>query len=102
MEVFWAKVREYISNYGEDVSNLAIGYAIEAFKDIRHYPRSYSEDMIVADLNDNIGKVAMAAIEIESKNGVEGQISQTENGMSRSYTENILAYRDVVGFAHTL
>lgn len=102
MEVFLAKVREYISDYGEDVSNLAIGYAVESFKGIRNYPDSFSEDAIVADLFENIGKIAMAAIEIESKNGLEGQISHTENGITRGYTENILAFRDVVGYALVL
>ena len=47
-------------------------------------------------------KDLMAAIEIDSKNGAENQLSHGENGISRSYFEGILAYKDVIGFANVL
>ena len=102
MDVLLEKIKQIITEYGAEVSNLSIGTAIELFKDIRHYPSSYDDDGIISDLTDNVNKIAMAAIEIEAKNGMEGQISQTENGMTRGYTENILAYRGVVGFAFVI
>ena len=50
----------------------------------------------------NKAKIAMAAIEIDSKDGAENQLSHSESGISRSYYEGIMAYKDVIGFANVL
>ena len=92
-------VKETTTKYGE-VSDLAIGLSLEMFKDIRRYPADYDSDRIEEDMKKNVNKIAMAAVEIESKNGVENQIGHNENGTSRTYYEGILAFKDVLALAH--
>ena len=42
----------------------------------------------------------MAAIEIDSKSGAENQLSHSENGISRTFSDCLMAYKGVVGFAN--
>lgn len=91
---------EYDSSY--TVSDLCIGLAIEKFKDIRNYPKSYTSEKIEEDLQANINKLAMGAIELDAKAGVENQTSHSSNGDSRVYSDHIMAYDGVVGFATTM
>lgn len=56
----------------------------------------------LADLEKNKAKIAMAAIEIDSKNGAENQLSHSENGISRTFSEYLMAYKGVVGFANCI
>ena len=70
--------------------------------DLRNYPSSYTDEMKLSDMRTNIAKIAMAAIEIDSKDGAENQLSHSENGTSRSYYDGIMAYKDVIGFANVL
>lgn len=93
-------VKDATTKYGDMASDLAIGLSIEMFKDIRHYPSDFDSDRIDEDMRKNLNKIAMAAVEIESKNGVENQIGHSENGMNRSYYQGILAYKDVLAIAH--
>ena len=85
MEEFEKKIKDMTTEYGADVSNLSVNLAIEAFMDLRNYPASWTEEKILADTEKNKAKIAMAAIEIDSKDGVENQISHSENGISRGY-----------------
>lgn len=102
MADFVEEIRNMITEYDEDitVSDLVINLAIEAFKELRNYPGSWDEDRILADMVKNKAKIAMAAIEIDSKNGAENQLSHSENGTSRTYSEYLMAYKGVVGFAN--
>lgn len=103
MNEFIVEIQGLISEYGyADVSNLCVTLAIEKFQDIRNYPSSYDEDRTLADLEKNKSKIAMAAIEIDSKVGAENQLSMSENGISRSYSESIMAYKGVIGYAKVL
>ena len=97
-----ARVKELATEYGAEVSTLAANLAIEAFKDIRHYPIGMTDEQIDKDLDDNENKIAMAAVEIDSKVGIEGQVAHSENGMVRTYTDGLLAYRGVTGYAHII
>ena len=97
-----ASVKDLAKEYGAEVSDLAANLAIEAFKDIRHYPNGTSTEDIEKDLDANINKIAMAAVEIDSKVGLEGQVAHSENGMVRTYTEGILSYKGVIGYAHII
>ena len=102
MEEFEKKIKDMTTEYGADVSNLSVNLAIEAFMDLRNYPASWTEEKILADTEKNKAKIAMAAIEIESKDGVENQISHSENGISRGYYSGIMAFKDVIGFANCI
>lgn len=93
-------VKEIATKYGDEPSDLAIGLSIEMFKDIRHYPSDTTEDKIEEDMEAHINKIAMAAVEIESKNGVENQTAHNENGVNRTYHNGILAYKGLIAIAH--
>lgn len=99
MSAFADSVKDIATEYGADVSALSVGLAIEAFKSARNYPSSCDDGSILLDMTANINKIAMAAVEIESKDGLENQVSHSENGVSRAYHAGIMAYRDIVGFA---
>lgn len=100
---FIVEVQALIIEYGyDDVSNLCITLAIEKFRDIRNYPDSYSDKQMIADMAKNKSKIAMAAIEIDSKVGAENQLSHSENGISRSFKDGIMAYEGVIGYAKVL
>lgn len=100
MEQFKKDIKLMITEYGAEisVSGLTISLAIEIFEELRNYPGSWDKDKILADLEKNKAKIAMAAIEIDSKNGAENQLSHSENGTSRTYSEYLMAYKGVVGF----
>ncbi len=102
MDDFIAKIKAAITEYDSEikVSDLTVNLAIEAFETLRNYPSSWDEDKILADLERNKAKIAMAAIEIDSKNGAENQLSHSENGISRTFSEYLMAYKGVVGFAN--
>lgn len=99
MDEFTDSIKSMATKYGADVSALSVGLAIEAFRDVRNYPASYDEEAVLSDMNANINKIAMAAVEIDSKDGQENQVSHSEYGITRTYSAGIMAYRDVVGFA---
>lgn len=102
MDGFIEEIKKMITEYDEQitVSDLVINLAIEAFKELRNYPGAWDEDKILTDLEKNKAKIAMAAIEIDSKNGAENQLSHSENGISRTFSKYLMAYNGVVGFAN--
>ena len=102
MDDFILRIRSKITEYGASTSDLVIDLAIEAFVDIRNYPASWTEERKLSDMERNISKIAMAAIEIDSKDGAENQLSHSENGISRAYAENLLAYRNIIGYVGVL
>lgn len=102
MEEFIEKIKSMATEYGVNTSDLVVALAIEQFEIIRNYPSSWDEDKKIVDMEKNKAKIAMAAIEIDSKDGAENQLSHSENGVSRSYSEYIMAYKDVIGFANVL
>ena len=64
---------------------LAVDLALEIFYDLRSYPTTYTSTMIDTDVLKHKTKVAMAIVEIDSKEGIESQISHSDNGTNRSY-----------------
>lgn len=101
-ESFIAKIKSMTTEYGVETSDLVVTLAIEQFETIRNYPASWDESKKLEDMEKNKAKIAMAAIEIDSKVGAENQLSHSENGITRSFYEGIMAYKDVVGFANVL
>ena len=102
MEDFIEKIKSMTTEYGVETSDLVITLAIEQFETIRNSPVSWDETKKLADMKKNKAKIAMAAIEIDSKDGAENQLSHSENGTSRSYYDGIMAYKDVIGFANVV
>lgn len=103
MEEFIAKIKSMTAEYlGYEPNTLVINLAIEQFEAIRNYPKSYTDDMKLEDMKKHIAKISMAVIEIDSKDGAEGQTGMSENGISRKWTDSIMAYKNVVGFANVI
>ena len=103
MDEFIADVKSMTTEYlGYEANALVIQLAIEQFETIRNYPASWDETKKLADMEKHKAKIAMAAIEIDAKDGAENQLSHSENGTSRSYYDGIMAYKDVIGFANVL
>lgn len=102
MEEFISKIKSMTTEYGVETSDLVVTLAIEQFETLRNYPASWDEAKKLADMEKNKAKIAMAAIEIDSKDGAENQLSHSENGISRIYYDGIMAYKDVIGFANVL
>lgn len=103
MEKFKEEIKKLTTEYlGYEANALVIHLAIEQFAAIRNYPASYTDEMKLADMEKNIAKIAMAVIEIDAKDGVEGQTAHGESGYSRTYSKYIMAYSDIVGFANVL
>lgn len=86
---FASQVMTSATSYlGYAPKQLSVDLAIEIYSDIRKYPSDYTSDMILADQTSNLAKITMAVAEIDAKEGIEGQISHAENGMTRSYGDN--------------
>lgn len=103
MDEFIADVKSMTTEYlGYEANALVIQLAIEQFETIRNYPSSFDETKKLDDMEKHKAKIAMAAIEIDSKDGAENQLSHNENGTSRSYYDGIMAYKDVIGFANVV
>ena len=103
MDEFIADVKSMTTEYlGYEANVLVIQLAIEQFVSLRNYPASFDEAKKLADMEKHKAKIAMAAIEIDSKDGAENQLSHSENGTSRSYYDGIMAYKDVIGFANVV
>ena len=103
MDEFIADVKSMTTEYlGYEANALVIQLAIERFVSLRNYPSSYTDEMKLDDMRNNIAKIAMAVVEIDAKDGAEGQLSHGESGISRTYYNGIMAYKDVIGFANVL
>lgn len=104
MDDFITEIKEMITEYDAEinVSGLTVSLAIESFETLRNYPSSWGEAKILADLEKNKAKIAMAAIEIDSKGGAENQLSHSENGISRTFSDCLMAYKGVIGFANCI
>ena len=102
MDEFIADVKSMTTEYGVETSDLVVSLAIEQFETIRNYPASWDETKKLADMEKNKAKIAMAVVEIDAKDGVEGQTAHSESGYNRTYSDGIMAYKDVIGFANVL
>lgn len=104
MDDFIAQIEMMVKDYAPDItiSSMVVSLAIESFETLRNYPSSWGKDKILEDLDKNKAKIAMAAIEIESKNGAENQLSHSENGISRTFSDCLMAYKGVIGFANCI
>lgn len=102
MKEFVEKIKAMTVEYGVQTSDLVVSLAIESFSDLRNYPSSWTDEKKLADMEKNKAKIAMAAIEIDSKDGAENQLSHSENGISRTWTDHIMAYRDIIGFTNCI
>ena len=102
MDEFIAKIKSMTTEYGAETSDLVVTLAIEQFETIRNYPPSWDETKKLDDMEKHKAKIAMAVVEIDAKDGVEGQTAHSESGYNRTYSDGIMAYKDVIGFANVV
>ncbi len=70
---------------GEKPSLMIVDFVIQKFKEHRHYPSSFSEEKVEKDMEKYIPIMAMAVVDLMCKEGAEGEISHSENGVNREY-----------------
>lgn len=102
MEEFVEEIKAMTTEYGVEATSLNITLAIEKYRDLRNYPASWTDEKILADMQKNKSKIAMAVVELDSKDGMENQTGHSENGYSRTFKDGIIAYEGVVGFANVI
>lgn len=102
MEEFIEEIKELTTENGVSATTLDVTLAIEQFQQIRNYPSSYSEEKKLEDMQNFKSTIAMAVVEIDAKQGVENQTAHSENGTSRTYSKDLLAFQNVVGFANCI
>lgn len=100
MEEFIEEIKAMTTEYGVEATSLNITLAIEKFRDLRNYPADWTEEKILADMQKNKSKIAMAVVELDSKDGMENQTAHSENGYNRTFFNGIMAYKEVIGFAN--
>ena len=94
------KALSYLKDNGEDIEKFPttiVDFVIEYTANSCHFPKHFVEKDIVYDLEKGKNALATACIDIYAKVGAEGQLSHSENGVSRSYenswiTFNLLAH----------
>lgn len=83
------KARDYLSETGTRLDKFPtsiVDFVIEyAIAEQCHFPKHYTEEQMVADLERCKNSLAMACNDVYAKAGAEGQTSHSENGTSRSY-----------------
>lgn len=82
------KALEYLRETGETVDTFPmsiVDYVIEYAIGECHFPKNFTEEQMINDLSRVKNKLAIACNDVYSKAGAEGEISHSENGVSRQY-----------------
>lgn len=82
------KAKDYVTETGETMEAFPLSivdFVIEHISRNCHFPSHFAEKNIVSDLSKGKNSLAMACVDVYSKAGAEGQLSHSENGISRSY-----------------
>lgn len=82
------KARQYIEEAGEKIESFPLSivdFVIEYVSMGCHFPSHFKENNRVFDLERGKNSLAMACVDIYAKAGAEGQLSHSENSVSRSY-----------------
>lgn len=89
------KATEYLQDTGETVNAFPVSIAefvIEYAMNGCNFPKHFNEKNIVKDLEKGKSSLVMACIDVYSKAGAEGQISHSENGISRAYKNSWISF----------
>lgn len=106
-EYVLGKASLYLSETGEENVNFPLSivdFVIEYVVESCNFPKYFTEERIVSELERGKNTMAMACIDIYSKAGAEGQKGHSENNVSRTYeaawiTFDLLAnFPNYVGF----
>ena len=83
-----SKAKEYVTETGETMEQFPLSivdFVIEHISNNCHFPSHFTEKNIVSDLSKGKNTLAMACVEVYARAGAEGQISHSENNISRTY-----------------
>lgn len=87
-EYVQSKALDYVKETGENIDKFPLSivdFVIEHISQCCHFPSHFQDSNIVSELSKGKNSLAMACIDVYAKAGAEGQISHSENGISRSY-----------------
>lgn len=73
--------------------------AIREVKTARKYPTTYTEEQIANDLYGFYSNIRNIALYDYNMIGIEGQVSSSENGVSRSYVDRNKLFKGVIPLA---
>lgn len=80
-------------------------FVIEYANNGCHFPTSYTEAQRGDILNTSLASLAMACVDVYSRAGAEGQLSHSENGISRNYDTSWISpklFRGLPNFASSV
>ena len=90
------KAKDYVTETGETMAEFPLSivdFVIESISQNCHFPSHFEEKNIVSDLSKGKNTLAMACVEVYAKVGGEGQVSHSENGISRTYDSSWISPR---------
>lgn len=100
LEEYCAAIPE-LAKLNRTPNKMLIDFCVEKFKQLRNYPKTFSEEKIEADLYQYKSTIAMAVIDLFNKEGAEGETSHSESGITRNYESAFVSssvFRNVVPF----
>lgn len=89
------KALDYVTETGETLEAFPgsiVDFVIEYASQNCHFPSHFSEAQKVADLEKGKVALAMACVDVYAKIGSEGQVSHSENGVSRGYQSSWITF----------
>lgn len=81
---YWNETADEGQNIEKMLSSI-VDFVMEYFFNSSRFPKSYTDDKKVTVMRQYANSMAMACVEIYAKAGAEGEISHSENSVSRSY-----------------
>ena len=85
--------------FSEEILKLKIKNAIREVKQIRRYPKAYTETYIDSDLLNYYAIVKDVALYDYNMLGAEGEAGHSENGISRTYIDRNKLFSGVIPIA---
>lgn len=82
------KAKTYLDDTGTPIASMPASIAdfvVEYVRENCNFPKSYNEARQVEILAKGINALAMGCVDIFLKSGAEGEVSHSENGISRTY-----------------
>ena len=89
------------TDFNEDILTLKVKNAYREVKQARNYPKSYSEEMIAADMENYYSNIKELAIYDYNKVGAEGQTQYSADGESIHYIDRSKMFAGILPIART-
>lgn len=95
------KAKIYIQETGEELEKFPssiVDFVIEYVCENCNFPKNFTEKRKISDLEKGKNSIAMACVDIYAKAGAEGQLSHSENGISRTYKSEWITFDLISNF----